>query len=78
MTVEHLINELQKLDPKAEVVVATSNFEQGNSDVIANHIYAYNGKIRPQTFTDAFDHESYTKDMPLMDETGDRIFVKIS
>ena len=78
MTVEALIELLKKEDPKSEVVVATSNFEQGNSDVLVSHVYNYKGKMKKRTFTDAFDYEKYDKIMPTIDDAGDKVFVKLS
>ena len=81
MTVEQLVAKLQKCNQKAIVITATSNFEQGNSDIPANGVREYKGKIVSETFRDAFDGECYDKEVAMFsfdnEETGTIDFVKI-
>lgn len=59
-----LIKELKKLDPEAEVIVTSSNFEQNNAKVPVSFIHQYNeGSKKTQQFRDAFDYETYNKEV---------------
>lgn len=60
MTVEDLIEKLKKEDPKAVVLLASSNFELNNSDVELTHVWhSKTGKEETKTFRDAFDGDTY-------------------
>ena len=60
MTVEDLIEKLKKEDPKATVLVVSSNFELNHSDVELQNVWpSKTGKVETKTFRDAFDGESY-------------------
>lgn len=62
MKVKELIERLQTLNPEAEVVTHSSNFEQNNALVSVNHVRHYpNANLVMERFRDAFDGESYSK-----------------
>lgn len=60
MKVKELIEKLQEIDPNAEVVTTTSNFEMGNNLVRCSRVrVSKNASRKLQTFTDAFDGVRY-------------------
>ena len=78
ITVKDLIKQLQKLkDQNAIVVVATSNFEQGNNKVKASGISEFKGKLETESFRDAFDGGSYSKEIVRWDDKGKTNFIEI-
>ncbi len=77
MNVTELITRLQKLDPNTIVVVTTDNFEQGHQEIEAKHVYEYNGDRVRESFTDAFDGGSYTKEVIRFNPAGSLRYVKI-
>lgn len=77
MKVKELIKELNKFPQDAIVLVTSTNFELNYSDVALSYIYAIPAKKIKREFRDAFDGESYHKDIYVYDENGDNC-VKIS
>ena len=64
MKVSELITKLQALDQDAEVTVTSANFELNGAYVSATLIRQYNeGKKFSETFRDAFDGETYDKEV---------------
>jgi hypothetical protein len=62
MNVQELIKKLEALDPNAQVVITSSNFELGGANVSLSWLKQYNTGIEKQErFRDAFDGQSYTK-----------------
>lgn len=60
MNVKNLINKLNELDPNAEVIIQSSNFEHRGADVSLSYVYQYNtGSKKTQIFRDAFDGDTY-------------------
>lgn len=60
MKVKDFIEKLKKLDQEAEVIIKSSNFELGSSNVLVSCIAQYNeGSKRKETFRDAFDGGAY-------------------
>lgn len=60
MKVKDLIEKLGEFDPDAVVIVTSSNFELGGSDVEVSFAHQYDsGKCEVRTFMDAFDYERY-------------------
>lgn len=78
MNVGQLILELQKLDPKTIVVVTTDNFEQGHQEIEAKYVNEFNGFRYTESFRDAFDGGSYTKEVIKFDIEGKLKCIKIS
>lgn len=61
---KELIEKLQALDPEAEVITASSNFELRGAEVAVSFVHQYDkGRKETKTFVDAFDHESYEKEV---------------
>lgn len=59
---KELVLKLLLLDPEAEIITSSDNFELNNATVAVNYIHFYeNGSIQTRTFRDAFDGESYSK-----------------
>lgn len=51
-------------DPEAEVLVKSNNFELKGADVPASVVYqSMEGSKKIKTFVDAFDHETYEKEI---------------
>ena len=64
MLVEELIELLKGCDPKATVIVTSSNFELRGADVAVSQVHQYNeGHKETKTFRDAFDYEDYDKEV---------------
>lgn len=64
MKVRDLKAKLDEFDDDAEVLVSSSNFELNNSMVSANSARQYEtGKRERKGFRDAFDGESYSKEV---------------
>ena len=64
MKTKDLIKKLKELDPEAEVIVTSSNFEQNHAKVLVTSVHQYNGgSKRQQAFRDAFDNETYQKEV---------------
>ena len=63
MKVKELISELEKLNPDAEVITTSSNFELNGAMISAKSVRQYNeGSKSIETFRDAFDGGSYNKE----------------
>jgi len=62
MTVEELIKKLERLNPDAEVIIPSPNFEHKGETVPVTFIHNYNdGSVKNKKFIDAFDGIRYTK-----------------
>lgn len=62
MNVQELIKKLEALDPNAEVIITSSNFELNGANVTLDWVSQYNtGKAKQERFRDAFDGDHYTK-----------------
>jgi uncharacterized protein YkuJ len=63
MKVKDLIKKLEALDQDAEVIVTSSNFELNGASVPVSYVHQYNeGSKKVQTFRDAFDGYTYSKE----------------
>lgn len=61
MTIEKLIEKLQKCDKNAIVIVSSSNFELKGAVIELSQIHKSNkGNKRSETFRDAFDYGLYS------------------
>lgn len=79
MIVKDLIKKLQALkNQDAVVVVTTDNFEQGNNQIPASRVSEFKGDMVSETFVDAFDGDSYDKDIARYNKKGKTNFVKIN
>lgn len=78
MKVKDLIKKLGDVDQDAEVVVTTSNFEQGNSKIPASYVHTYKGEVVSERFRDAFDNETYNTDVIRRRDNGSKNFVEIT
>ncbi len=59
---EELIKRLQQLDPNAEVVLVSSNFELNNAIVSVECVSNYETALKTKkTFRDEFDGDNYSK-----------------
>lgn len=75
MKAKELIEILQK-DPEAEVVITTSNFEQGHAKVALGHVSKWKMKKIRRQFRDAFDGGSYSDEVYEMSPNdGEEVFV---
>jgi len=64
MKVKDLIKKLEALDQNAEVIVTSSNFELNYASVPVSFVHQYNeGSKKTQIFRDAFDGETYSKEI---------------
>ncbi len=64
MKVKEMIEKLQQCDPEATVITSSHNFELNNADVAVTCVHQYDtGKKVTRTFTDAFDHDDYDKEV---------------
>jgi len=64
MKTKELIQKLKALPQDAEVICSSDNFELNGSDVEVTHLWLYHtGKKTTKTFRDAFDGETYEKDI---------------
>lgn len=55
---------LKELDPEAEVIVTSSNFEHSYRKVPVTFVHQYNeGSKKQEQFRDAFDNENYKKEI---------------
>jgi len=60
MTVEELIKKLQKENPKAKVIVTSSNFELNHANIELTSVWSSKtGREEIRTFRDAFDGDTY-------------------
>lgn len=63
MKVKDLIQALEGMDPEATVIVRSNNFEHNGADIALSYANQYDtGSKKEQTFRDAFDGDSYTKE----------------
>lgn len=60
---------------EAEVVVTTSNFEQGHSNVALTNVSRWKMKRVSKRFIDAFDHGQYNADVYELSDAGQEVFV---
>ena len=64
MKVKDLIEKLLELDPEAEVITQSTNFELRGAEVELSRVHQYDtGKKETRTFRDAFDYEEYEKEV---------------
>ena len=64
MKVKELIEKLQTLDPEADVVTLSHNMELNEAIVLVTSVVQYNtGKKEIRPYFDAFDYESYDKEV---------------
>lgn len=64
MKVKDLIEKLEKVDPEAEVITSSSNFELKFSKVSVSNVMQFEtGKKEKRGFFDAFDGESYEREI---------------
>lgn len=64
MKVKQLIKRLQSCDPDSVVLVTSSNFELNNAGIPVNFVTeTKEGSKTKRHFRDAFDGESYTKEV---------------
>lgn len=64
MKVKDLIKELEKMNPEAEVIISSSNFELRNAFISDFHVTKYEtGLKKKESFRDAFDGEEYKKEV---------------
>ena len=64
MNVKDLIAQLQTCNQEAEVLVISANYGLGDSLVSVSFVHQTNeGFSKTKTFRDAFDYETYTKEV---------------
>lgn len=64
MKAKDLIKKLGEVDPEAEIIVSSSNFELKNSRVSVTQVMPFEtGKKETRGFYDAFDGISYEKEV---------------
>ncbi len=64
MKTKDLIKKLKKLDPEAEVIVCSDNFELNNANVSVTSVNQYEeGSKKQKPFRDGFDNEIYNKEV---------------
>jgi len=64
MKVKELIEKLKGQDPEATVIITSSNFELNGADVpLSGVIGGESGSKHMKTFRDAFDNETYEKEV---------------
>jgi hypothetical protein len=78
MKVKDLIEKLQGCDPEAVVLVRSSNFELGGSEVEAKYVHeSKEGSLSQKQCVDAFDYTRYST--PVWSTIGgDKTVVSIS
>ncbi len=64
MKVKDVLKLLENCDQEAEVIVCSSNFELNHAEVPVSMVHQYDtGSKEKQTFRDAFDGETYDKEV---------------
>lgn len=67
MKVKDVIKALLTCDQEATVIVTSDNFELRGADVAVSYVHQYNDGLKEtKTFTDAFDHDDYDKEVYLI------------
>lgn len=61
---KELIEKLSALDPEAEVITTSGNFELIGANVAINFVHLYTkGSISRKDFIDSFDGESFSREV---------------
>lgn len=64
MKVKDAIKKLQEMDQEAELIITSDNFELNHSTIPVQNIHHYKtGKKEVKTFRDAFDGETYQREI---------------
>lgn len=64
MKIKDIIKKLQELDPEAEGIITSANFELNGATVPVSSIHQYKtGSVKTQKFRDAFDGDYYNKEV---------------
>lgn len=79
MIVEELIEKLQKLDPKAEVIIGSTNPELNGANVSVTYVYPHvNAQTEKRLFRDMMDGELYQREIWSLYGDGNLTVVLIS